>query len=214
MEAMNKDQEWTMTIKNQYYANCCPCLLAMDMCNHIGGTGVLGCCFSLFFPPCFQCYMGQQIATKSEIEEGMGSAILKTICCCTAPCYGGTIVAEYYKQKKLGESTVGKGKWMVTIKDQYYAICCPCLLGKDMFEHVGESGVLGCLMRLCLPPCFFCCAGPKIAKLGNIQDSCCSAIMKTLCPCTGQCYAASIYTEYMYQKQLNINAASPQMEMQ
>jgi len=206
--------DWTATIGNQYYMNFCPCLLGMDMCNHVGESGILGCVASCLFPCCFQCYMGPKIAQKSGIEEDMGSAVLKTVCCCTSPCYGGSIVAEYLKQRKLGQSGAGQGEWMVTIKDQYYAICCPCLLGRDMFEHVGESGTMGGLMRCFLPPCFLCCVGPKIAKLGDIPDSSAMAFLKTLCPCTGECYAASVYTEYMYQKQLGIKASPSQMEMQ
>merc|ERR1712107_390918 len=129
---------------------------------------------------------------------------------------GGSIALEYLKQKKLQASgktlpEAGKGEWMVTIRDQYYAICCPCLLGKDLFEHVGKSGALGCLMRLCLPPCFLCYVGPKVAKIGEIPDGCGMAIAKTLCPCTGQCYAASVYTEYMYQKQQGPKASQGQV---
>jgi len=208
--------DWAMTIGNQYYAHCCPCLFAMDMCTHVEGNGMLGCLASLCFPPCFQCYIGPKIAKKSDIAETTGSAVLKTICC--GPCYGGSIAVEYLKQRKLeaaGTPEKAKtGAWMVTITDQYYALCCPCLLGKDMFEHVGESGALGCLMRCFCPPCFLCCVGPKVAKIGEIPDSCGMACLKTFCPCTGECYAASVYTEYMYQKQLEIKPSPGQMEMQ
>lgn len=211
--------DWVMTIGNQYYHACCPCLFARDMCSHVGESGMLGCLASICCAPCFQCYIGPKIAAKSGIAESLGSAVLKTVCCFTAPCYGGSIVLEYLKQRKLQASgkplpEAGKGEWMVTINNQYYAICCPCLLGRDMFEHVGQSGALGCLMRLCLPPCFLCYVGPKVAALGEIPDSCGMACVKTLCPCTGECYAASVYTEYMYQKQQGNKASPGQVEMQ
>jgi len=209
--------DWVSTIPNQYYMHCCPCLVGMDMCTHIGESGILGCLGSCFCPCCFQCYMGTKIAEKSGIDESMGSAVMKTVCCFTSPCYGGSILLEYLKQRKLAASnntSAGKGQWMMGIGDFYYAMCCPCLVGKDMFEHVGKSGILGCLMRCFLPPCFLCCVGPPVADLGKIPDSCGMAIVKTICPCTGPCYGESVFVEYMYQKQLGIKASPSQMEMQ
>merc|ERR1711933_318868 len=91
-------------------------------------------------------------------DESMGSSVLKTCCCST--CYGNSVVAEYFKQKKkevaAGEPpTEGLSPdkdWMTGIKDQWYAGCCSCLLAKDMFEHVNESGMMGCFLRCFLPP--------------------------------------------------------------
>jgi hypothetical protein len=211
--------DWVMTIGNQYYMNCCPCLLGRDMCTHVGESGTLGCLASCLCPACFQCYMGPKIAQRSGIDESVGSAICKTICCFTAPCYGGSIVAEYLKQRKVeasgqGRSDAGKGQWMVSIGDLYYGICCPCLLGGDVFEHLGKSWALGCLLRLFLPPCFVCYVGPEVAGLGEIPDSCGMAIFKTILPCTGVCYGQSVYVEYKYQKQQGIGASPSQMEMQ
>lgn len=94
-----------------------------------------------------------------------------------------------------------------------YVGCCPCLLAKDMYEHVGESGAMGCLLRCFCPPCFLCCVGPKIAKVESIPDTC--TVGKVLCPCTGQCYATSVVAEYFYQKSVGIPAKGPgQIEMQ
>lgn len=216
--------DWTMTISQQLYSLCCPCLFAKELCESIEGNegnGMLGCLAGCFCPLCFRCYIAPKIAAKSGIEEDLGSAIMKTVCCCTSPCYGSSVALEHLKQKKLlalGDSTGGKGSWMVSIKDQYRAAFCPCLVGKDMFEHLGESGTVGCLARCFFGPCFFCYAGPKIAQLGSIEEDCSSAVLKMICPCTAPCYAGTVYAEYMFQAQLGLGAkaggAPPQVEMQ
>merc|ERR1712039_154137 len=196
----------------------CPCLVGKDMFEHIGESGMVGCVTSCFCPMCFQCYMGPKIAEKSDIkDETMWSSILKTICPCTSPCYTASIGVEYMKQKKLNASndtTSGKGQWMVTIKDQYYFFLCPCLVGKEMFEHVNKSGMLGCFLSIFLTPCFLCIAGQEIAKVEEIPETCGQAVLKTLFPCTSHMYGTSIYVEYMYQKQLGLKAKPAQMEMQ
>lgn len=211
---------WTLNIGNQYYANFCPCFLGMDMCAHVGGRGCLGCLFSCACPLCYQCYVAPKIAAKSGIDESMGNAVLKT-CCCMG-CYGGSVVGEYFKQKKLNvpagepsrEGVSPDKKWMIGIQDQWYAGCCPCCLAKDMYEHVGESGAVGCCLRWCLGPVFLCCVAPKIAKEGEIPESCAGAIFKTCCPCTGPCYATSVYVEYKFQQSTGLGKKPAQMEMQ
>lgn len=202
-----------MTIQTQYYMNCCPCLFAKEMCEHVEGNGTLGCLAACCCGPLFQCYIAPKIAKKSGFDESTASAVAKTVCCCTGPCYGGSITLEYLKQKKLaGAADPGKGDWMVTISDWYYLMCCPCLVGRDMFEHVGQSRWLGCLTRCFLPPVFLCCVGPKIAAKGKIPDECPMPVLKTICPCTAQCYAGSVYAEYMYQK--HVKPQPGQVEMQ
>lgn len=176
-----------------------------------------GCLAYICCTPCWTCHMAVRLAEKGGFKEGDMDAVLKTVCCCTAPCYMNSITLEYYKQKKAAAAQHNpKAEWLVTIKDQYYAACCGCLLAKDMYEHVGESGSMGCLLRCICPPVFLCCVGPKIAKLENIPDSC--AVGKVLCPCTGSCYATSVVAEYFYQKKAGISAnarAGPgQIEMQ
>merc|ERR1712217_100988 len=190
-----------------------------DMCDHVGGSGCLGCLLSIACPACFQCGIAPKIAAKSGFEESMGNSVLKT-CCCMG-CYGNSVVAEYYKQKKqntpAGEPSMQNLKttpdWMINITDQWYAGCCSCLLAKDMFEHVEQPGWMGCLLRCLVPPVFLCCVGPKIAKKGGIPEPIPNAVLKTICPCTEVCYAASVYVEYKYQ--LSDKKPSPsQMEMQ
>jgi len=211
---------WTMSIGTQYYNLFCPCLLGRDMCDHVGGQSCLGCLFSCACPVCFQCYVAPKIAAKSGIDESTCNAVLKTCCCMS--CYAHSVVGEYLKQKKLD---VPKGtppmdglsqdkKWMIGICDQWYAACCPCLLGRDMFEHVSESGMMGCFCCCCLPECALCYVARKIAKEGGWEESCCSAVLKTLCPCTGQCYAASVYVEYKFQVSEGMGKKPSQMEMQ
>merc|ERR1712066_224491 len=207
-----------MGISDQYYAGFCPCLLARDMCDHVGGSGCQGCLFSIACPACFQCYLAPKIAAKSGIEESMVNSVLKT-CCCTT-CYGNSVVGEYFKQKK---DDVEKGKppttglsptknWVIGIQEQWYAGCCSCLLAKDMFEYVDESGMMGCFLRCFLPPVFLCCVGPKIADKGDIDESYVNAALKAVCPCPEACYAASVYVEYKYQK--SEDKKPSQMEMQ
>lgn len=211
---------WTLSIGNQYYSALCPCLLGMDMCDHVGGQSCLGCLFSCACPACFQCYVAPKIAAKSGIDESIGNSVLKTCCCMS--CYTGSVVSEYFKQKKLdvprGEPpTEGLSRdknWMIGIRDQWYAVCCPCLLGRDMFEHVSENGMMGCLLRCFLPPCALCYVAPKIAKEGGLDESCFWAVLKTLCPCTGECYGASVYAEYKFQVSEGMGKKPSQMDMQ
>jgi len=182
--------EWMLPCGVQCRMGFCPCLFQGDMCEHTGDGFVKGCLTGCLCPCCFQIYMGPKIAEMSGISHNMSDAVVNTCCC--GPCYGQTIAIEYLKQVKDKGQMVSNNQWVMDIKQQLYAGCCPCMVGMDMFKHAGiEPSILGCCFN------WACITGPKIAEKGGIPETCGMAVLKCLCV---PCYGTTVYTEYLYQK--------------
>jgi len=196
--------DWMLTIGDQYYGACCPCLLGKDMCEHVGGNGLLGCFGSLLCPGVFTCVVAPKIAAKSGIDESLGGSAMKG--CFLPCCFSYQVGLEYYKQKQMlkagksEEQMKSANNWMVKLSAFPYMACCPCMLGGDMCKFYGSGYAVGCVGSICCSPCFLCMVGPVTAGRSKINHPFVNAVLLTLCPCTQPCYAQQVVAEYQRQK--------------
>lgn len=194
----NMASAWLMPLDLQCRAACCPCFVVEDMADSVGGCGALGClacCVGLF--PCVLAPLGRGIAEKSGIEESLPMACVKATAC--TPFYFYSLLTEYQKQKRYegGKANdVSRGQWVVTVPELLRAQCLPFLVGRDMYRHIGGSAARGAACSLLCSSCCLWEVGPEIASRSGVDvDGVCFHVC-----CFGQCYARSVYTEYMYQR--------------
>lgn len=120
-----------------------------------------------------------------------------------------SLLDEHQKQQRFAESrkeeVPGYGGWLVSLPDLVYAQCCPCLVGRDMCDHLGASGFKGCICSIVCPFCFLWDVAPKMARLSGVDAEC--VCMNLLC--FGHCFVCSVYTEYMWQKRRGMGANQP-----
>jgi len=91
--------------------------------------------------------------------------------------------------------------WVLPCADVLRNAICPCLLHKDMCDHVEGNGGLGCCLSCCgAGLCVECNLAPRIAEKGGMTESCVNSMLCNVC--CGPCYAGQIHMEYYKQRKL------------